>query len=206
MGLEAYDFNDDLRFVARKEEAAAKFVEESVSSFESSFDSFISGETDLVTLFKGDFKQHPEGFSFGPDDYTLEFLAGKDSFVTVRDGILRIRFLEIINDFSAVTSASTDLVSPKPITDGLKEFIGRHPRLKTKVTSLIYDFGEFEGDREQVVVNRYFHPVNNQPISEVWYAQRDYSGVSPDTDVRYIVVPRSHAAILKRTEGISGGI
>lgn len=198
MGLEINDNNNDyLRQIEQREEAASKFVEESVRQFESGFDFFIAGETNQVILFKGDFKQPHEGFLFEREDYETEFLAGRDNSVTVRYNILRARFLEIIRDLVKDTNASTDFVLPNQVTDGLKRFIGKNPRLRTRVTSLTYDFGDFEGEGEKVVAQRFLNPLNVQPISEVWYAQRNYEvlGNPSGNGIRYVVVPRSYGLL-----------
>ena len=210
MGLEKDGINDFTRRFWQRERAAERFVDDNARKFESSFDFFISGESNQTTLFKGDFLQNYDGTSLGLEEYPLEFAVRVESGIaTVRYRIVESRFQEIIGEFVKGTSASTDYVLPHPITDGLKKFIGKSPAERVKRTTLTLDLGEQDGDKEQVIVNRYFNPFSDQPISEVWHAQRDYTvsqGISSDTDVRYFLVPRSYAAILKRTERISGGI
>lgn len=156
MGREKDENREDIRDFFKSEEVAAKFVEESVRYFERGFDFFIASETNLVTLFKGDFIQPHEGFLFEYEEYETEFLAGEENSVAVRDNILRLKFLEIIEDYiEGNPTVSTDSVIPNPITDGLKKFIGRNPWRQTRVTALCFEFLDTDGDKEQIVVNRF---------------------------------------------------
>lgn len=157
-----------------------KFAEESLAQFESRLILFFSGDVDKVTLFKADFARVPDNGSVGFNEPMLQFIApnrrGK-----VRMGVLTSEFYLMIKDYLKSPMDSPLLkhseILPSPLTDGLKDFIKRNPTLKIRVASATYDVGESTDETALVIAHRYFHPVTNHPIADIWQAERN-----PDLD------------------------